>query len=83
MPREMPEEKPGDLKLKRLIEKIREAKAKGEDSIIGKMWAYEDWINRPTTSLTSGSLGIAMALMNSSARVDASFKGTVSQETRR
>ena len=40
MPREIPEEKPGDLKLKRLIEKIREAKAKGEDSIIGKMWAY-------------------------------------------
>ena len=40
MPREMPEEKPGDLKLKRLIEKIHETKAKGEDSIIGKMWAY-------------------------------------------
>jgi hypothetical protein len=40
MPREMPEQKPGDLKLKRLIDKIHEAKAKGEDSIIGKMWAY-------------------------------------------
>lgn len=37
MPREIPEEKPGDLKLKRLVEKIRETKAKGEESIIGKM----------------------------------------------
>ena len=34
------EAKPGDLKAKRLVEKIAEAKAKGEDSIIGKMWAY-------------------------------------------
>jgi len=40
MPKETPEAKPGDLKTQRLIEKIREAKAKGEDSIIGKMWAY-------------------------------------------
>ncbi len=41
MPREIPEEKPGDLKLKQLIEKIREAKAKGEDSIIGrKNWLF-------------------------------------------
>lgn len=40
MPKETPEAKPGDLKTKRLIEKIQEAKAKGEDSILGKMWAY-------------------------------------------
>lgn len=40
MPREIPEAKPDDLKTTRLIEKILEAKARGEDSIIGKMWAY-------------------------------------------
>lgn len=40
MPSEIPEANPGDLKTKRLIEKIQEAKGKGEDSIIGKMWAY-------------------------------------------
>jgi transposase len=40
MPLEEPTVEPGDLKGKRLLEKIAEAKAAGEDSIIGKMWAY-------------------------------------------
>lgn len=40
MPSEEPTVEPGDLKGKRLLEKIAEARAKGEDSIIGKMWAY-------------------------------------------
>ena len=40
MPTERPEVKPGDLKSQRLAEKFDEAKAKGEDSILGKMWAY-------------------------------------------
>ena len=40
MLRETLEAKPGNLKTQRLIEKILEAKAKGEGSIIGKMWAY-------------------------------------------
>jgi transposase len=40
MPDEIPEAKPGDLKTKRLIEKMREAQGKGEDSLMGKMWAY-------------------------------------------
>ncbi len=40
MPSEEPTVEPGDLKGKRLLEKIAEAKAAGEDSIIGKMWAY-------------------------------------------
>ena len=40
MPKEMPDTKSGGMKTKRLIEKIQEAKAKGENSILGKMWAY-------------------------------------------
>jgi transposase/uncharacterized short protein YbdD (DUF466 family) len=40
MPSEEPEVEPGDLKGKRLLEKIAEARANSEDSIIGKMWAY-------------------------------------------
>lgn len=40
MPSEEPPVKPGDLKGKRLREKIAEAKANGKDSLIGKMWAY-------------------------------------------
>lgn len=40
MPSEVPEVKPGDLKTQRLVDKIAEARAKGEDSLIGKMWAY-------------------------------------------
>lgn len=40
IPGELPAIKLGDLKVKRLIEKINEARAKGENSILGKMWAY-------------------------------------------
>lgn len=40
MPSEEPTVEPGDLKGKRLLEKIAEARANGEESIIGKMWAY-------------------------------------------
>jgi transposase len=40
IPKETPEAKPGDLKTKRLIEKIKEARADGADSLFGKMWAY-------------------------------------------
>lgn len=40
LPSEEPKVEPGDLKGKRLLEKIAEAKANGEDSIMGKMWAY-------------------------------------------
>lgn len=40
LPTEMPEAKPDDLKAKRLVEKIQEARANNEDSILGKMWAY-------------------------------------------
>lgn len=40
MPSELPEAKAGDLKTQRLIEKIKEAKSRGDNSIMGKMWAY-------------------------------------------
>jgi transposase len=47
MPSEEPTVEPGDLKGKRLLEKIAEAKAAGEDSIIGKMWAYRGLVQAP------------------------------------
>jgi transposase len=40
MPQEDPFVKPGDLKAKRLLDKIAEAKRKMQGSIHGKMWAY-------------------------------------------
>jgi len=40
MPQEDPVAKPGDLKSKRLLDKIAETRGKKEDSILGKMWAY-------------------------------------------
>jgi transposase len=40
IPKETPQAKFGDLKTQRLIEKIKEARAEGADSLIGKMWAY-------------------------------------------
>ena len=40
MPQEDPIVKTGDLKAKRLRDKIAEARGKGKDSILGKMWAY-------------------------------------------
>ena len=41
------EVKPGDLKAKRLVEKIAEAKANKQDSLIGKMWAYRGLHDAP------------------------------------
>ena len=40
MPSEAPDETQGNLKAKRLTEKMAEAKEAGEDSIMGKMWVY-------------------------------------------
>ncbi len=40
IPKELPEAKPGDLMTKRLIEMIKEARADGVDSLLGKKWAY-------------------------------------------
>ncbi len=83
IPKELPEAKPGDLKTKRLIEKIKEARADGVDSLLGKMWAYRAWTKPLTTSLTSESRVIETARMNSFARVDASYKATAFRETHR
>ena len=47
MPQEDPEVKPGDAKGKRLAAKIAEARRKGDDSILGKMWAYGGLHNAP------------------------------------
>ncbi len=47
MPMERPEVTPGDLKAQRLAEKFDEAKAKGQDSILGKMWAYRGLVQAP------------------------------------
>ena len=40
MPQEDPVAIPGDLKSKRLLDKIVESRDKKGDSILGKMWAY-------------------------------------------
>jgi hypothetical protein len=40
MPATTPEVIPGDAKSRRLAEKIAEARAKGESSLLAKMWAY-------------------------------------------
>ncbi len=47
MPLEDPDPKTADQKTKRLIEKIHEARSKGEDSLLGKMWAYRGLDNAP------------------------------------
>lgn len=47
MPQEDPQVIPGDAKSKRLAEKIAEARRKGADSILGKMWAYGGLRNAP------------------------------------
>ena len=47
MPQEDPQVKPGDAKGKRLADKIAEARRKGEDSILGKMWAFGGLHNAP------------------------------------
>ncbi len=40
LPKEPPQAIAGDLKNQRLLEKIAEAKKKGEDSLLAKMWVY-------------------------------------------
>ena len=40
LPRDPPQVIPGDLKSLRLGEKVAEALAKGESSLLAKMWAY-------------------------------------------
>lgn len=40
LPRVLPAVIPGDLKSQRLAEKVAEARAKGETSLLAKMWAY-------------------------------------------
>ena len=40
LPRDPPRVIPGDLKSLRLVEKVAEALAKGESSLLAKMWAY-------------------------------------------
>ena len=41
LPRTMPVAIPGDAKSRRLVEKVAEAKAKGDTSLLAKMWAYQ------------------------------------------
>ena len=40
LPAEIPVAKAGDAKSKRLAEKVAEARSKGQDSLLAKMWAY-------------------------------------------
>jgi transposase len=40
LPKELPLAVPGDAKSQRLAEKVAEARAKGESSLMAKMWAY-------------------------------------------
>ncbi len=40
LPREIPEFQPGDLKGQRLAEKVAEARRKGHNSLLAKMWVY-------------------------------------------
>ena len=58
LPRDPPLVIPGDLKSLRLAEKIAETRAKGDSSLLAKMWAYMGGLTcRPTTSLTSACRG--------------------------
>lgn len=41
LPRTTPVVIPGDAKSQRLVEKVAEAKAKGDTSLLAKMWAYQ------------------------------------------
>jgi transposase len=40
LPKTLPEVVPGDLKSRRLVEKVAEVRAKGESSLLAKMWVY-------------------------------------------
>jgi transposase len=41
LPKTLPEAAPGDAKSRRLAEKVAEARAKGESSLLAKMWVYQ------------------------------------------
>lgn len=47
MPRVLPVAGPDDVKGQRLLEKITEARAKGEDSLLAKMWVYSGLHHAP------------------------------------
>ena len=47
MPRTAPVVIRGDLKSQRLAEKVAEAKAKGDTSLLAKMWAYQGLVRAP------------------------------------
>jgi transposase len=47
LPRDPPQVIPGDLKSRRLAEKVAEALAKGESSLLAKMWAYMGLYSAP------------------------------------
>lgn len=47
IPKVIPEPIPGDSKSQRLAEKIAEARAKGEDSLMAKMWVYSGLHDAP------------------------------------
>ena len=40
LPKTIPQAIPGDAKSQRLAEKVAEARAKGDDSLLAKMWVY-------------------------------------------
>ncbi len=83
MPKEIPEAKPGDLKTKRLIEKVQKRRPRGKTVSLERCGLTEDWIERRTTSSIFGFLVIAMARMTSSAIVSASYKEIVFREIHR
>jgi transposase len=47
LPKLLPQVIPGDLKSRRLAEKVAEARAKGESSLLAKMWAYSGLYQAP------------------------------------
>jgi transposase len=47
LPKESPRVVPGDLKSRRLAEKVAEARAKGESSLLAKMWVYSGLHSAP------------------------------------
>jgi hypothetical protein len=47
LPRDRPQVIPGDLKSRRLADKVAEARAKGESSLLAKMWVYSGLYQAP------------------------------------
>ena len=81
LPTTMPEVIPGDAKSRRLAEKVAEARAKGDDSLLAKMWVYLGLHRAATTSSTSASRGIATVPTISSGTAAARCKAIVFRET--